>query len=267
MPQLLSLNNCSFAYDSGDFRIENVSLAVNSGRMCGIVGPNGSGKSTLLRIMAGISSPGKGRLSVKGKDVRQYSRREFAREVAFLPQNPSPSFDLTVRDVVSLGRYPHQGAFGLLTAGDRRVIDRILAETECDRLAGRLFSTLSGGERQRVLVASVLAQEPGLLLLDEPSAALDIHHKTHIFDLLWLLSRRGIAVVVVTHDLNMAGEFCDELFLLSGGSVVSSGAPSQVMQDELLSQVYDAELRIIAHPLTGKPLVNVMGKKLHGERR
>ncbi len=266
MSQLLALQNCSFAYGSGDFRLEGVTLDVGPGRMCGIVGPNGSGKSTLLRIMAGIAHPAEGSVCVRGKQLRRYDRRELARVVAFLPQSPSPSFDLTVREVVGLGRYPYQSGLGLLGSRDEAVIDRTLVETECERLAGRLFSTLSGGERQRVLVAGVLAQEPELLLLDEPSASLDIHHKSHVFDLLRSLTGRGIAVVVVTHDLNMAAEFCDELFLLSNGRVARTGQPEEVMTDVLLSDVYGARLRVIEHPLSGSPMVHVMGKRSDEDR-
>ncbi len=263
MQKILSTVNCSFAYNNGQFQLDGVSLDIYPGRLFGIVGPNGSGKSTLLRIMTGILNPDEGGVSLYGEEVKSYHRRQFAQEVAFLPQNPSPSFDLTVREVVGLGRYPYKKGLGLLDKTDELVIDRTLEDTECTPLAGRYFSTLSGGERQRVLVASVLAQEPSLLLLDEPGASLDIHHKSHVFDLLWALSRRGIGVVVVTHDLNLAAEFCDELILLSDGKVVETGKPEEVMTGSLLSQIYDAELQVIKHPLTQSPMVNVMGKKIN----
>ncbi len=260
-PNIFTLRECSYSYGSGDFRLDNVSIDMSSKRMYGIVGPNGSGKSTLLRIMAGITVPEGGQVSVKGKELKDYSRRAFARNVAFLPQSPSPSFDLSVRDVVSLGRYPHQSGLGLISREDERVIKRTLKETECEHFADRLFSTLSGGEKQRVMVAGVLAQEPSAVLLDEPGASLDLHHKSHIFDLLWSLSRSGLTVVVVTHDLNLAGEYCDELILISSGRVARSGCPEEVMDAGLLSEVYGADLQVIEHPLTGSPLVNVVGKK------
>lgn len=261
MPPALSVHRCSFGYDEGDFQLHDVSVEARGGRMLGIVGPNGSGKSTLLRVMAGILSPSSGQVQVDGRPVESYRRRELAREVAFLPQSPGSSFEFTVREVVAQGRYPYQGAFGLLSHSDQEVVLQTLRETDSEPLADRYFSTLSGGEKQRVLVASVLAQEPRVMLLDEPSAALDIHHKSHVFDLLWTLSRKGMAVVVVTHDLNTASQFCDELLLLREGRAVESGAPREVMQQELLAETYETPLRIVAHPITGLPMVLVLGEK------
>ncbi len=261
---ILSLRNCHYSYERNGFSLEDISFDINAGRLYGIVGPNGSGKSTLMKIMTGIKAPDRGDVELLGRNVLNFSRLEFAREAAFLPQNPMPSYDLTVREVIGLGRFPYQRGLGFWDERDEEIVERTLQETESEKLADRFFSTLSGGERQRVLVASVLAQEPKLLLLDEPGAALDIHHKTHIFDLLWDLTKKhGIGVVVVTHDLNKAGEFCDDIILLSEGRVVEMGTPEAVMRDEPLSRVYDARLRVIKHPLTGCPTVNVIGKKLH----
>ncbi len=225
------------------------------GKVHGIVGPNGSGKSTLLRLMAGILRPTEGEVSIEGSPLSAFSRRELARKAAFLPQQAAASFDLLARDVVSLGRYPHQQGLGFPGAEDEVVVERVMRETECENLADRYLSTLSGGERQRVMIASILAQEPKVLLLDEPSSSLDIHHKAHIFGLLSLLSRREMAVVLVTHDLNMAAEYCDQLFLISEGMLLHQGSPGQVMRADILSQAYGAELRVATHPLTGAPLV------------
>jgi len=261
MDAVLSVDDCSFAYTEGDFALRDVSLSVERGRMFGIVGPNGSGKSTLLRVMAGILHPLKGRIEANGKALGDLARRELAREMAFLPQSSAPAFELTVREVIALGRYPYLGAFGLLGDADTQAIDEAMRETDTVVLAHRHFTTLSGGERQRVLVASVLAQEPSIMLLDEPSASLDIHHKSDVFDLLWSLSRKGIAVVVVTHDLDTAGRFCDTLALLHEGCVLETGPPSQVMREDLLSDAYGTPLRVVEHPLTSTPMVLVPGKR------
>lgn len=265
MPPILSVQNCSFHYEDGEFQLRDISLQARGGSMLGIVGPNGSGKSTLLRMMAGILKPDTGHVEVAGRRVTEYRRRELAREVAFLPQNPASSFQFTVREVVAQGRYPYQGAFGLLGKADQKVVEETLRETDSAPLADRYFSTLSGGEKQRVLVASVLAQEPSVMLLDEPSAALDIHHKSHVFDLLWTLSRKDMAVVVVTHDLNTASQFCDELVLLRDGAKVRSGVPANVMDEDLLSDAYETPLRVVAHPITGQPMVLVLGEKTKSE--
>jgi len=264
MEPVLSVSECSFSYGAGEFRLERVSLHVRRGQMLGIVGPNGSGKSTLLRLMAGIVRPDSGQVLVEGRPVALLGRRELARRLAFLPQHSSPAFELTVWEVVALGRYPYQGPLGLLGEQDRHVIAEALRDTDAEALAGRKFSTLSGGERQRVLIASILAQQPRIMLLDEPGAALDIHHKSQVFDLLWLLSRRGIGVVVVTHDLNTAGEFCDVLALMQDGALVEVGPASRVLREDLLSGAYRTQVRVVEHPLTGTPLVLVLSRKAHG---
>lgn len=265
METVLSVHDCAFSYGDGEFRLAGVNLEVRAGEMLGIVGPNGSGKSTLLRLMAGILRASAGQVRVGGRPVREVPRRELAREVAFLPQSPASSFEFTVREVVALGRHPYQGAFGLLSERDRDVVDEVLGETEAAPLADRYFSTLSGGEKQRVLVASVLAQEPRIMLLDEPGAALDVHHKSHVLDLLWSLSRRDMAVVVVTHDLNAAGRFCDRLALLREGSLVEAGPPRQVMREDMLSQAYETPVRVVEHPITSQPMVLVLGRMTDGK--
>ncbi len=265
MQTVLSAEGCCFSYAEGAFRLAGISLAVNSGEMLGIIGPNGSGKSTLLRLMAGILHPAEGTVRLAGRPVSSFRRLDLAREVAFLPQSPSASFEFTVREVVALGRYPYQGPLGLLSESDREVVRKALRDTDAEPLAERYFSTLSGGERQRVLVASVLAQEPRIMLLDEPSAGLDIHHKSHVFDVLWLLSRQGIAVVIVTHDLNAASEFCDTLALLKDGNLMQVGPPSRVIREELLTAAYQTPLRVVGHPLTSAPMVLVLGRKTYGE--
>src|SRR5690606_15515006 len=160
-----------------------ITLAIEGGQLVGIVGPNGAGKSTLLRVLSGLLRPRSGRVFLDDRPLSDLSNIERARTIAFLPQNVQPAFSLTSAEVVCLGRFPHLGAFGGWTAHDREIADRCLRQTETWDLRDRDFMTLSGGERQRVLMASVLAQEPDLLLLDEPTSALDIHHQIEIFAL------------------------------------------------------------------------------------
>ena len=263
MGELLSVRDCWFAYEEGGFELRSVTVAVNEGEMLGIVGPNGSGKSTLLRIMAGLLGPQKGAVEVRGRPLDTIRRTLLARELAFLPQAPAAPFEFSVREVVGMGRYPYQGPFGFLTGADMAIIERSLRETDTLGLTDRYFGTLSGGEKQRALVASILAQQPSVMLLDEPTASLDIHHQSEVLDLLWSFSRRGIGVVAVTHDLNGAGQFCDRLVLLDSGSVVSTGTPSEVLREEVLSQTYRARLRVVEHPAMGTPLVIAPGKQAH----
>jgi len=260
---LICVRDCSFRYGRGEFELSNVSLEASAGEVLGIVGPNGSGKSTLLRLMSGILTPAAGDVLLEGTPVRSFGRRRLAERLAFLPQNPEASFRFSVREVVAMGRFPYQGAFGFLTERDIAVVERALCETDTEMLGGRDFSTLSGGEKQRVLIAGILAQEPSVMLLDEPTAALDIHHCCEVMDLLWGLSRRGIAVVVVTHDLNTASQFCDRLVLLSGGRLVRSGTPGDVLEEELLCATYGAQVRVLQNPFTSCPMVTVLGSAAH----
>lgn len=263
MTPLMQVRNCCFSYGEGRFRLSDITLDVRAGEMLGIVGPNGSGKSTLLRLMSGLLKPARGSIRLRGSEVRSLGRRRLATELALLPQTPPTSFEFTVREVVSMGRYPYQGAFGFLTESDLRIVESALEETGTDSLADRYFSTLSGGETQGVLIASILAQQPSLMLLDEPTASLDIHHRSEVMDLLWSLSRRDIAVVAVTHDLNAAGQFCDRLALLSEGELVRTGTPGEVMEEDLLADIYGTALRVMSNPATSTPMVIVPGKEAH----
>jgi iron complex transport system ATP-binding protein len=260
---LLAVRKCSFSHRGSDFRLQEITLDVRRGEVLGIVGPNGSGKSTLLRVMAGLLGPDEGAVSLDGEPILSLSRRQLARRLAFLPQETAASFRFAVREVVAMGRYPYLGAFGFLTEGDVRIVERALEETAVGPLAGRNFLTLSGGEKQRVLIAAILAQEPSVMLLDEPTGALDIHHRSQVFDLLWGLSRKGIGVVAVTHDLNAAGQFCDRLVLLSQGTVACAGTPAGVLAEAMLSAVYQAEVRVVQNPITLTPMVIVPGKTAH----
>lgn len=257
MSRNLGAESISFAYEPGAPVLRNVNAVVCSGAFTGIVGPNGSGKSTLLRLLCGLLKPGSGRVVLDGRPLSAFPARDRARSVAFLPQGIQPVFSLTAFEVVCLGRFPHAGPLGGLRAGDREVARRCMRETATEELARRNFMELSGGERQRVLLASILAQEPELLLLDEPTAALDIHHEAEVFALLARLAREGYGVGVVTHDLNLAARFCDSVILLSRDhDVLASGSPVEVLAEASLTSAYGARIRVGIHPFTGTPLVH-----------
>lgn len=260
---LLSMRDCTFRYRDGEFCLDGVSVEVHAGEAVGIVGPNGSGKSTMLRLMGGILRPDSGQVLIEGASLASIPRLRLARRLAFLPQSPETSFHLAVREVVAMGRHPHVGAFGFLREHDVEVVERTLRETDSAALAERSFATLSGGEKQRVLIASILSQEPAVMLLDEPTAALDLHHRAEVFDLLWRLSRTGIAIVAVTHDLNAASQFCDRLVLLSRGRIVRVGTPPDVMDQRVLADVYGADVRVVTNPVTAAPMAIVPGRAAH----
>jgi iron complex transport system ATP-binding protein len=256
MGRRLEARAVSFAYTPERPVLAEVDLAVRSGDVVGVIGPNGSGKSTLLRILCGFLRPNSGRVLLDDRPLRSFTGRERARLVGFLPQTVTPAFALTAFEVVLLGRYPRIGPLGAPSAADRDVALRCMRETETESLRDRDFGTLSGGERQRVLVASILAQEPDLLLLDEPTAALDIHHQAEIFALLRRLARNGYGVGVVTHDLNVAGQFCDRLALLSSRArIVAQGSIAEVLTADLLTNAYESPIVVTGHPITGTPLV------------
>jgi len=262
-PGLLELRGGCFSYGRGEFALRQVDVRLRAGEVLGIIGPNGSGKSTLLRLLGGLLRPDSGQVLLDGRPLRTFGRRELARRVSFLPQSAETAFRFNVREVVAMGRFPHQGPLGFLSEGDVAAMERCMAETDVARLADRTFNTLSGGERQRALVASVLAQEPDVMLLDEPAAALDIHHKSGVMDLLWTLSRKGMAVALVTHDLDSAGRFCDRLLLMADGRRLCVGPPGQVMRPGRLSEAYGADVRVLPDPLTGTPMAIVPGKRAH----
>lgn len=251
----LQATSVSFAYESTEV-LHSVSAKIHSGDITGIVGPNGSGKSTLLRLMCGLLKPAKGTVELDGEPIQHMSSRARARKVAFLPQAINPAFSLSVFEVVCLGRYPHASRFGALEKNDFSVALRCLRDTESESLRDRDFMALSGGERQRVLLASILAQEPDLLLLDEPTSALDIHHEIEVFDLLARLASEGYGIGLVTHDLNTAAQYCDHMLLLSENHTVQAfGSPKEVLAATQLSEAYGAEIKVGLHPFTQTPFV------------
>lgn len=259
MTHLLEAQSVSFAYEAAAPALRAVHAAVRGGALCGIVGPNGSGKSTLLRLLCGLLRPDAGEVMIDGSPLRRFNARERARLIAYLPQAVNPAFSLTVFEVACLGRFPHAGFMGALGAADFAVVRRSLRDTETELLRNRDFLTLSGGERQRVLLASILAQEPQLILLDEPTSALDIHHEVEVFDLLRRLAERGYGVGVVTHDLNMAAQYCHELILLGQDhTLIAAGPPGTVLSEALLTRAYGAPIRVGAHPFTGTPFVSAV---------
>jgi iron complex transport system ATP-binding protein len=228
-----------------------VSLRVDAGDCCGIVGPNGAGKSTLLRLMAGLLKPKTGRIELDSDALAALSSRERARKIAFLPQRVAIDADFTVREVVLMGRFPHRSMGLFDSAEDNAIVESAMADTQTLEFADRPMETLSGGEAQRVHIAAALAQQPRVLLLDEPTASLDIQHQLAVFEILRGQAAAGIAVVVVTHDVNFAADFCNKVLLLDNGKAVACGPPAEVISPEMLAPVYGVELAAVAAPGPG----------------
>jgi iron complex transport system ATP-binding protein len=246
---ILSVEDVRFGFASQPDFLGPIRIAAQRGDCWAIVGPNGAGKSTLLRLMAGLCRPRAGCVRIGGRSLAGLPGRERARRLTFLPQHPPVDLDLSVRDVVLMGRFPHR-SFGLFESfEDYRIADRAMAVTATAGLAGRSMATLSGGEAQRVHVAAALAQEPDLVLLDEPTASLDIQHQLAIFKILRdRADRDGLAVVVVTHDVNLAAQFCSQVLLLHEGKAAAIGPPSDVLTPSVLVPVYAVELQTLAAP-------------------
>lgn len=256
MTPSLDAENLSFAYDAHAPAVSGVDVGLRAGHLLGIVGPNGSGKSTLLRLLAGLLPPDTGRIMLDGKPLRSFAARTRARHIAFLPQAVQPAFAFRAFEVVCLGRYPHTGGLGGLAAADLACATRCMEQTSTLALRDRVFSTLSGGERQRVLLASILAQEPRFMLLDEPTSALDLHHAQEVFALLRGLTRADYGIAVVTHDLNLAAQYCDTLLLLGEDhGPVATGSVASVLQEAALTRAYGAPMRVGTHPFAGTPFV------------
>jgi iron complex transport system ATP-binding protein len=237
-----------------------VSLTVERGDLVGILGPNGSGKTTLLRVLDGSLRPHNGSVMLDGRPIGDWSRREIARRIAVVPQDTHAPFDFTVFDIVLMGRFPHLGAFALEGPQDLAIARRALEATGTADLETRAFSTLSGGEKQRVVIASALAQGSPLLLLDEPTASLDIGHQLEVETLLARLNRdTGATMVLSTHDLNLAAALCRRLVLLREGRVLASGPTADVLTSDTVRALYGVDADVQRHPHSGRLNVVAVG--------
>jgi cobalamin transport system ATP-binding protein len=240
----LDVEQVSFAYGARVV-LRDVSLAVARGAMLALAGPNGSGKSTLLALLSGTRRAQQGRVAVDGRPVGGFERRALARLVAVVPQDTTVTFPYTVAEMVLMGRAPHRPLLGLEGARDIAIAERVMAETGILEFASRRITELSGGERQRVIVARALAQEPSILLLDEPTTHLDIRHAIEILDLVAAVNRtRGVTVVAVLHDLTSAALYFDRIAFLRDGRIVADGSPRTTITADTIQRVFDADVQV-----------------------
>jgi len=253
--KILSAEGITYRYAGSDWQLVSTSFSVTKGEIVGIIGPNGSGKSTLLKLVSGVITPDSGSVFLGEKDIAKMKRREIARILGYFPQNAVGHFDYSVQEVVAMGRFPHLSGAGFLSPHDMDVVGQCLLRAEVEQYRERHLSHLSGGERQRVLLASVLAQEPKVLLLDEPTSALDMQHQVKFFTLLSELVAGGIGVAVVTHDLNLASFYCHRVLLLKDGKIIEKGRPKEILTQEILKETYGDGVDVIPHPATDLPIV------------
>lgn len=250
---VFELSDATFRYPGiGTDAVSDATFAVAPGQLRALLGPNGSGKSTLLKVMLGELTPSRGQVTYEGQPVREWKRRALARRVAFVPQAEPLAFPMTVRELVAMGRYPHVGVLGRATTSDTEAVERALAQAGVTDLADRPIPHLSGGERQRARIARALAQEPATLVLDEPTASLDMHFEMETFELLRDLTFGcGLTVVVATHNLNLASRFASDILLMSQGRVEADGPPSDVFTHDTLERVFQWPVTVTAHPGPG----------------
>ncbi|MFI6484767.1 ABC transporter ATP-binding protein [Nonomuraea sp. NPDC050663] len=249
----LTVENVSVRIGGRDL-VQEVSLEVGDGEVVGVAGPNGAGKSTLLRTLYRARRPTSGRVLLDGEDVWRMPAGWLARRLAAVLQESGGDFELTVYDVVAMGRTPHKRAFDGDNADDRTIIADALSRLDVADLAYAPFDRLSGGEKQRVLIARALAQQPAAMVLDEPTNHLDLRHQ---LDALSLVGGLGITAVIALHDLNMAAAFCDRICVMDGGRIVAVGTPAEVLTPQLLAEVYRVDAEVALHPESGVPQVTL----------
>ncbi|WP_088743364.1 ABC transporter ATP-binding protein [Cobetia sp. QF-1] len=243
--------------------LESIDLDIASGEITVIVGANACGKSTLLRTLSRLLPPSRGEVLLDGRSIHRLPARQLARQLGLLSQSPIAPEGITVLDLVSRGRHPHQGLFQRWTRDDDTAVLAALNATDTAALAERAVDELSGGQRQRVWVAMTLAQQTDILLLDEPTTFLDINHQVEVLDLLTDLNHaRGTTIVMVLHELNLAARYADVLIAMSDGQIHASGPPEQVLTREMVKEVFGLESHITPDPVTGKPMMVPVGR--HG---
>ncbi|MDD4658797.1 MAG: ABC transporter ATP-binding protein [Eubacteriales bacterium] len=253
----ISLENVNFAYNDS-FRLEDIDLDIEAGALMGIIGPNGSGKSTLVKLMAGYLVPDSGRILLGGQPLARLKRKTVARKLAVVSQGIHTDFDFTVEEMVSLGRLPHLGRWQSEGPGDSEAIEWALGITHLTDFRQRAYNRLSGGEAQRVMVAQALAQQPEILLLDEPTTYMDMAYQQEMFTLMTRLNQEGITVVAVLHDVNMAALYCKELVAIRGGRIFAKGPAGAVITRENIKEIYGCTVEITWHPVASRPQITIM---------
>lgn len=259
MEPIIKCNQLTFGYSQLDI-IKDLDCQINEGDFVGIIGPNGSGKSTLLKLITGVTTPDKGTIYIKEEELKEINPKRLARQMAVVPQNTDVYYNFSTYDIVAMGRYPHQNRWSTNGEEDKAVIKSAMKKTGIWKFKDKGIKNLSGGERQRVIIARALAQEPEIIILDEPTSSLDINYQIEIFDLLKDLKKEGKTIIVVSHDLNLASQYCDKILLLSEGRVYSYGRPDQVITVNNISQVYDIEV-VVSQKYSGRPYVTLVSRR------
>jgi len=257
---MIELNSISFRYRE-EWVLEDVSFRVEKGEFVGVIGPNGSGKTTLLKMLYRLLSPQKGEILFELVPIRKMDRADIAKRIGVVAQETQLLFPFSVLETVLMGRSPYLGHLMFESEKDLEIAKKAMEWTETLSFSERPMDELSGGERKRVFIARALAQEPEVILLDEPTANLDIHHQMDFLDLILTLNReRGLTILMASHDMNVASEFCDRLILLQGGRIYQMGTPDEVITKENIEKVYGCDVWVDQNPFSGMPRINLMKK-------
>jgi cobalamin transport system ATP-binding protein len=244
MDNVIQANNLRFSYRSDKPLLTDLSLNVKQGDFLGLIGPNGSGKTTILKLLSGFLQPFSGKVLLKNREISILSSRDRARILAVVPQLVMTPMPYTVRQIIEMGRTSRIPLFAPLRREDHEFVEQSIKDMDLENLQTSLFNELSGGERQRTIIAAALAQEPEILLLDEPTASLDLGHKIKLMRILKKLQERGIAMMVISHDIELMARYCDRLTLLHKGKVLISGTASEVIQPHFIKQAYDCDVEL-----------------------
>ena len=257
----IDVQNLSHVY--GDLPVlNNITFSVSKGDFFIIIGPNGSGKTTLMKVISGILKPQIGQLEIMGRSIENYARKTLAQTIAYVPQTIPVDFPFTVTEVVLMGRSPYLGMLGLEQEIDLEIAQQAITFTGIEHLAHRKLDQLSGGEQQRVFIARAVCQEPQIMLLDEPTASLDLAHQCKIMDLMEKLKKeKGVTIVMVSHDVNLAALYADRLLLLKEGKIVSCGLPGEVLTYQTLEEAYGCKLLVDESPLGKSPRITLVPQK------
>jgi len=247
---MLKIDKLNFSYNEKSL-FEDISFEIQTAENVAIIGPNGSGKSTLIKLIAGILKLQSGEIKIDQKPLEEYKRINLAKSMAYVPQNVDITFNFSVYDVVKMGRYPYSENLLVHDPDGDKIVEEAIQKMGIEDLRDRKFSEISGGEKQRAVIASALTQKADLLLLDEPTSALDFKHQQEIYTLLkHLCKQEGKTVLVVTHDINLAAQFCDRIILINKGKIVRIGSPEEVLQFPIIEEIYGVKVFIDINPFT-----------------
>lgn len=254
MADKLSVKNISLSYQT-ELIIDSLSISFPENQITTIIGPNGCGKSTLLKSISRIIQPHNGNILLNNKDISGFTTKEIAKKISYLPQEVTPPNDTTVREMVSIGRYPYLGLLQKFSQKDEKIVDQVLFETNLKHIENITVESLSGGQKQRAFIAMALAQKTPIILLDEPTTYLDIKHQVEILELLNRLNKeKGLTIIMVLHDINLASRFSNNIIGMKGGKILYNGSPEVIMNSEILESIFGVKAVIGRDPIDKKPI-------------